>query len=281
MSVLCTTAEQGQCSPTEPQASLSSYHRRVKPRVSAPKIKPRSSQAPAKLRSQGARQANKVSPAAECKRVFLLSPANAAGSRANLIVSDGAKSPLAQRLRESGTTLGEVFAFISGLYFRGKLAYAKRFVDPPTGLAGVYVITACGGLIPADTLMSTGRLREISAVPIDAANPHYRLPLERDARLLYELVGKKCEVVLLGSIATPKYVEPLLGIFGERLLFPAEFVGRGDMSRGGLMLRCAREGMQLTYVPVATAIRHGAKPPKLAKLPRNYYVQLNGAALAD
>jgi hypothetical protein len=265
----------------ESPASLSSYHRRVKRRVSARKIKPRPAEARARLRSQYGHQAKKVSPADECKRVFLLSPANAAGLRANLIVSDHAKSPLAQRLRDSGATLGEVFAFISGLYFRGKLAYAKRFVDAPAGLAGVYVITACGGLIPADAPMSTGRLREISAAPIDAANPDYRLPLERDARLLYELIGKKCEVVLLGSIATPKYVEPLLGIFGERLLFPAEFVGRGDMSRGGLMLRCAREGVQLTYVPVATAIRHGAKPPKLAKLPRNYYAQLNGAALAD
>ena len=190
-----------------------------------------------------------------------------------MIVSDAAQSPLAQRLRESGATLGEIFAFISGLYFRGKLTYAKTFVDPPAGLAGVYVITACGGLVPADTLLTIERLREISAAPIDAANPRYRLPLERDARLLCGLIGKNCEVVLLGSIATPKYVEPLLGIFGEHLLFPAEFVGRGDMSRGGLMLRCAREGVQLTYVPVASAVRHGAKPPKLAKLPRNYYVQ--------
>lgn len=219
---------------------------------------------------------------AKRQRVFLLSPANAAGLRANLIVREGAKSALAQRLRESGATLGEVFAFISGLYFRGKLAYAKTFVEPPQGLAGVYVITACGGLVPADTLLTTERLREISAAPIDASNPHYREPLERDARLLLELIGKNCEVVLLGSIATPKYVEPLLGIFGERLLFPVEFVGRGDMSRGGLMLRCAREGVQLTYVPVVSAVRHGAKPPKLPKVPRNYYFQVkNGAAAAE
>jgi hypothetical protein len=77
-----------------------------------------------------------------------------------------------------------------------------------------------------------------------------------------------CEVVLLGSVATPKYVEPLLGIFGERLMFPAEFVGRGDMSRGGLLLRYAREQAQLTYVPVAGAVRHGARPPRLPKLAR-------------
>ena len=70
-------------------------------------------------------------------------------------------------------------------------------------------------------------------------------------------------IVLLGSIATPKYVDPLLEIFGERLLFPAEFAGRGDMSRGGLMLRCVSAGVQLTYVPLASATRHGPKPPKI------------------
>src|SRR5438552_2421090 len=75
-------------------------------------------------------------------------------------------------------------------------------------------------------------------------------------------------IVLLGSIATPKYVDPLLEIFGERLLFPAEFAGRGDMSRGGLMLRCVSAGVQLTYVPLASAARHGPKPPKLAALAR-------------
>ena len=71
--------------------------------------------------------------------------------------------------------------------------------------------------------------------------------------------------MLLGSIATPKYVEPLLGVFGERLLFPSEFAGRGDMSRGGLMLRCARENVPLTYVPVATAERHGPQASQTAE----------------
>ena len=217
------------------------------------------------------RSAKSASRSRAPHRIFLLSPANAAGLRANLIVSDTAKSPLAQRLRQTGASLGEIFTFISGLYFRGKLTYAKTFVQPPGGLAGVYVITACAGLIPADTILNAGQLREISAASIDAANSRYRVPLERDARILHDLIGKNCEIVLLGSIATPKYVEPLLGIFGDRLLFPSEFVGRGDMSRGGLMLRCAREGVQLTYVPVATAVRHGAKPPKLPKVPRNYY----------
>ena len=84
-------------------------------------------------------------------------------------------------------------------------------------------------------------------------------------RLLAE-IGPDCDVVLLGSIASPKYVDVLPAIFGERLLFPIDFVGRGDMSRGGLLLRQAREGVELPYVPVPGAVRHGARPPKLPPL---------------
>ena len=73
-------------------------------------------------------------------------------------------------------------------------------------------------------------------------------------------------MVLLGSIATGKYVDPLLAVLGERLLFPADFVGRGDMSRGGLLLRCARAGTELAYVGVRDAVRRGPRPPRLAPL---------------
>ena len=75
--------------------------------------------------------------------------------------------------------------------------------------------------------------------------------------------------VLLGSIATNKYVDPLTQVFGERLLFPKDFIGRGDMSRGGLMLRHAAAGQELEYIPVATAVRHGKRPPKLAPIPKS------------
>ena len=180
-------------------------------------------------------------------RIFLLSPANVSGIRAKLILREDASFPLALRLRDGRLTLGEAFSFISGLYFRGKLAYAKAFAQPPPNTAGALVITACGGLLCPEMLLTE----------------RYRIPLERDAWRLAKHMGSRCEIVLLGSIATPKYVEPLLQIFQERLLFPAEFVGRGDMSRGGLMLRCARSGEQLSYVPVASAERHGARPPKL------------------
>jgi hypothetical protein len=210
----------------------------------------------------------KPSPPAP-QRVFLLSPANASGVRARMLLGGRAQFDLAVRLRREGLPVGEIFSFISGLYFRGKLAYARVFAGSEPGDPRAFVITAGGGLMPPETTITIDQLQQISAIPIEASEPRYRLPLERDARKVLARIGTTCDVVLLGSVATPKYVEPLLEIFGERLLFPAEFAGRGDMSRGGLMLRCARSGEQLTYVPVATAMRHGPRPPKLPKLPRN------------
>jgi len=213
-------------------------------------------------------RAENCAPSARPGRIFLLSPANASGLRAKMILSDRAQFTLAARLRREGLPLGEIFSFISGLYFRGKLAYAQAFAPAVSGDARSFVITAGGGLIPPETIFTIDMLREISSIPIEAKDARYREPLERDARKLRERIGTACDVVLLGSVATPKYVEPLLGIFGERLMFPAEFAGRGDMSRGGLMLRCARSGEELTYVPVATSVRHGPRPAKLPKLPR-------------
>jgi hypothetical protein len=199
------------------------------------------------------------------RRIFLLSPVNAAGVRAKMMISEKAEFQLAVQLREQGLPLGEVFSFISGLYFRGKMAYANAFGGASSLTPSAYVIVAGRGLIPPHTIVRQEDLKKLSAVPIDHRVARFREPLERDARALLKILGPHGEVILLGSIATPKYVEPLLGVFGERLLFPSEFVGRGDMSRGGLMLRCARENVQLTYVPVATAQRHSPRPPKLPK----------------
>ena len=67
-------------------------------------------------------------------RIFLLSPAHCGGKRAELLLNDRASFSLAVRLRsEAGATLGEAFSFLSGLYFRGKLAYADHFARPPEG----------------------------------------------------------------------------------------------------------------------------------------------------
>jgi hypothetical protein len=180
-------------------------------------------------------------------------------------MSGRTQSDLRWRLQKEGVALGEVFSFISSLYFRGKLAYAHAFARAPLNLAGIYVITACGGLMLPQTRVTLEQLIEICSGDVDAANPRYREPLDRDLRMLSGLAGADCQVVLLGSIATPKYVEPLLTTLGKRLFFPEEFIGRGDMSRGGLLLRCVSSGTQLTYVPVATAQRHGPKPSKLSR----------------
>jgi hypothetical protein len=56
----------------------------------------------------------------------------------------------------------------------------------------------------------------------------------------------------------------LAGLCGERHLSPTDYIGRGALSRGGLMLRSADEGRELPYAPVVGAARHGARPPRLA-----------------
>src|SRR6266478_2897553 len=202
-------------------------------------------------------------------RIFLLSPAYAGGERARMILRNQAQFPLARRLRgKSGAPIADVFTFLSGLYFRGKVAYANAFARPARGAPGVLVITPTRGLIDSRTPIRLDDLREFAEVDIHEDDPRYRLPIERDAGRLATKLAAQSEVVLLGSIATGKYVEILLTTFGDRLRFPAEFVGRGDMSRGGLMLRCAVDGQELSYVPVAGAIVNGKRPPKLA--PRRY-----------
>jgi hypothetical protein len=200
-------------------------------------------------------------------RVFLLSPAHCGGERAQLLLRDGADFDLARRVRRPpGAPLGEVFSFLSGLYFRGKLAYAEAFAAPPGALPGIYVITPNEGLRLHDEPVDHQRLRQFARVDIDAGDPRYHRPLARDAATLAEAVGPACEVVLLGSVATGKYLEPLTAALGDRLRFPIDFVGRGDMSRGGLLLRCARAGQQLEYAPVAGAVRRGPRPARLERL---------------
>jgi hypothetical protein len=201
------------------------------------------------------------------RTIFLLSPAHCGGERAQLLLREGASFALAQRIRApAGAPLGDVFSFLSGLYFRGKMAYAREFQRPPPGVSGIFVITPNAGLLEPDERMSLVRLRKFATTDIAEADPRYERPLLRDAKKL-DASAEGCELVLLGSIATGKYVTVLSRVFGSRLLFPRDFVGRGDMSRGGLMLRCARENRELEYVPVLGAERHGKRPPKLPKLP--------------
>ena len=202
--------------------------------------------------------------------VFLLSPAYCGGRRATYLLRDGSQLPLAQRLAEGTLTLGEAFAFMSGLYFRGKLAYARHFAA--AGGAPIFVITPTRGLRSPDSLVSARLLREFAAVDVHADDRRYRQPLDRDLGKLARTLPTESRVVLLGSIATGKYVDALTTALGERLHYPAAFVGRGDMSRGGLMLRCVDDGTELEYAPlVPDAQRHGARPPRLE--PRKFKVQ--------
>ena len=198
-------------------------------------------------------------------RVFLLSPANLGGVRAALLLDPRAKFPLARALRTArGASLGEVMTFTSGLYFRGKVAYAQAFAKPPEGVSGALVITPSAGLRPLETLCTLETLHEFAGVDIANGDERYQKPLAFDARDLAERAPAS-EIVLLGSIASDKYVKVLLEVFADRLFFPNEFVGRGDMSRGGLMLRSAAAGVEMSYVPVAGAKRHGPRPPRLPR----------------
>ena len=200
-------------------------------------------------------------------RVFLLSPASCAGRRCGLLLAPRSRFELAGRMRREGAPLGEVMSFLSALYFRGKLRYAERFAAPPDGVPGVLVITPNRGLLTADTILRLRDLRAFSKVPIDAGERRYAGPLRDDARRLRARLPSVAEVVLLGSIATPKYVDVLLASFGGSLVFPTHFVGRGDMSRGGLLLRSARAGVELAYRPIDGAARRGRRAAKLATLP--------------
>lgn len=186
-----------------------------------------------------------------------------------MILSERAQFELAKKLRsKSGAPIADVFTFLSGLYFRGKIAYANAFACTPNGDCGVFVITPTRGLVDARSTITLSDLREFASVDIDEQDPRYRRPLEKSVRRLAKDFSPDCDIVLLGSIATGKYVEVFLKHFDNRLRFPADFVGRGDMSRGGLMLRCAADRTELRYISVAGAVLNGKRPPKLA--PRRY-----------
>jgi hypothetical protein len=194
------------------------------------------------------------------RQIFLLSPANCSGQRAAMLFNERAEFFLARQLRERGAPLGNVFSFLSGLYFRGKLAYARAFAGDASS---TWAITAGRGLIVPETIVRLDDLRSFAEVPIDASEPRYRTPLARDAAALAAKLPAAGQAVLLGSVASDKYVEILHAAFGDRLVFPEAFVGRGDMSRGGLLLRAVDEGRELAYVPVTGSVRRGTRPGKL------------------
>jgi hypothetical protein len=209
------------------------------------------------------------SPSAPLTTIFLLSPARCGSDRARGLVEGRSSSALAKQLRShEGAPLGEVFAFLSALYFRGKLAYARTFARPPSALPGVLVIAPGAGLVAETQRITVAHMRAFATVEVHHENSDFAGPLQRDAERLIAEAREDTAFVLLGSIASAKYVTPLERVFGERLLFPSEFVGRGDMSRGGLLLRSAEDLVELEYRPITGATRTGSRSPKLPKRTR-------------
>jgi len=195
----------------------------------------------------------------EMTRAFLLSPAYCGGRRTKALLRPDSNMALAVQLREGRLTLGDAFAFVSGLYFRGKITYARAFEPDRT-----FIITPTRGLQRPDAIISADVIREFATIDIASNDERYTAPLARDLAALADTLPHPRRVVLLGSIATGKYVNMLADVFGASLLYPPSFIGRGDMSRGGLLLRSARSGEELEYeVLDPTAKRRGPRPPKL------------------
>jgi hypothetical protein len=206
-----------------------------------------------------------ATPAPEGRgRIFLLSPASLGGARGKRLLAGAAGGPCSERLQQGeAVPLAEIYVAISTLYFRGKLEYAQSFWHRAEGGPGVLVITPSRGLLEASRPVSLTDVRRFAATAIDPGEPRYLDALLESAEALRGSLSDACEVVLLGSIASTKYVEPLLGVFGARLLVPKAFIGRGDMSRGGLLLRAVAAGQELEYIPVVGAPRRGRRPPRL------------------
>jgi hypothetical protein len=194
-------------------------------------------------------------------RVFLLSPASTVGERARQLTSASARFGAAERYRSAeGVTIGEAFSFMSSLYFRGKIGYARHFTAPPPELAlgsgddGVLVIAPGFGLVPPGWRITPEEMKKLRRTPVDLKSRAYCAPMKRHVEQLRDS-APSAWFVLLGSVATGKYVDLLLPALGDRLLFPRDFAGAGDMQRGGMMLRAVREDRELPYVTLAAPRR--------------------------
>jgi hypothetical protein len=194
--------------------------------------------------------------------IFLLSPASTSGLRAKQLTSPRAGFDAAVRYRSAeGVMIAEAFAFMSALYFRGKIAYALHF----GGRENTRVIAPGFGLVEPTWMITEPRMKKMRKTDVDMRDRTYVKTLRATALDLAATLDPEAQVVLLGSVATGKYVDILLPIFGNRLRFPAAFAGLGDMSRGGLMLRAVRADRELEYTTL-DAPRHRA-PGGSGKMP--------------
>ena len=195
--------------------------------------------------------------------VYLLSPANVSGLRAKQLMSPRANFEAATMYRTpEGVPIALAFAFMSALYFRGKISYALHF----GGVENTYVIAPGFGLVHPDWRITEERMKTLQKTPVDIANRNYRTSLVREAKALAKRIDDETQVVLLGSVASGKYVDVLWPIFGDRLVFPGIFAGLGDMSRGGLLLRAMRANKELEYTPLsAPRQKNNNDPVELAR----------------
>src|SRR5919198_2046866 len=129
-------------------------------------------------------------------KVFLLSPASLTGVRAGQLLSARSRFALAHRLRAEGLTLEEAFSFLSSLYFRGKLAYARRFRDKDT--APILVIAPGQGLMPPETPCTLDFMRRLRRVRVSTTCRPYRRALDAHARELASGLDEDSQVILLG-----------------------------------------------------------------------------------
>lgn len=186
-------------------------------------------------------------------KIFLLSPANLSGLRAQQLASPRAKFEAAVRYRSpEGVPIADAFEFMSSLYFRGKIAYARHFADPPEG---IFIITSGYGLVGPDWRLDEERMKRMKKIDIDVSARSYAKPLREHTNQLASMLQPDAQVILLGSVATGKYVDVLKPILGPWLRFPRVFAGLGDMARGGLMLRAVRANKELEYTTL-DAPRH-------------------------
>ena len=87
---------------------------------------------------------------------------------------------------EAGVEVADAFAFMSALYFRGKIAYARQFAVPSAliGGNGIFVITSGYGLVPPDWRLTEERMKRMRRIDIDADARNYTKPLREHAQLI-------------------------------------------------------------------------------------------------
>ncbi|MDQ6830305.1 MAG: hypothetical protein M3081_15720 [Gemmatimonadota bacterium] len=175
-----------------------------------------------------------------------------------MLLEEPPRTPVAKRLRGEGMPIGAVFRHLSGLYFNGKLAYARAFARPPAHNEGVYILTLTDGLMTPDTLITAADLARFAKA--EMGNDAGRAELTRAVLELGEAMGDACDIVFLGSVATDKYTRMLEPALRERLLFPRELISRGQLARGALLLKCVLGELELDYEPLS-ALRAEPRPP--------------------